>query len=140
MTVYGDKSLVRVGAISFNHSNIDHGLFAAILNDYYGIAVRNECFCAHPYVSTLIKEQLWELDIEHVAEDQQDAFINRKRGMVRVSVSLYTNRNDIERFIDAVNSIIDNIDSLSKEYQCNEDGSYVHKSFKLDCHEYLKLL
>ena len=26
----------------------------AILNDYFNIAVRNECFCAHPYVEKML--------------------------------------------------------------------------------------
>ena len=139
ITVYGDKNLSRVGAISFNHTHIDHGLFAAILNDYFGIAVRNECFCAHPYVSTLIKEELWALDIDDIPEDQQNSYINRKRGMVRASVGLYTRNEDISRFLSAVNSIIKGIDLYRKEYQVQEDGSYIHKSFYLDWRKELNL-
>ena len=89
ISIYGDTSLNRIGAVSFNHSDIDHGLFAAILNDYFAIAVRNECFCAHPYVSTLLKEELWSLDLDDISDDEQEAYINRKRGMVRACL-LYT--------------------------------------------------
>ena len=39
---------------------MDHALTAAVLNDYFNIAVRNECFCAHPYVREMITEALSE--------------------------------------------------------------------------------
>ena len=132
MHVYGDLNLPRIGAVSFNYQTIDHGLFAAILNDYFAIAVRNECFCAHPYVSDLIKEQLWELDLSNVKEEDQESFINLKRGMVRASVSLYTQNNDIDYFLTSVKTIIKEIDNFRPNYLPQDDGSYQHKTFKLD--------
>ena len=46
--IYGDAvddDSKRAGTISFNILGLDHGLVAArILNDYFNIAVRNECF------------------------------------------------------------------------------------------------
>ena len=45
----------RAGTISFNLKGFNHGLVAAILNDYFNIAVRNECFCAHPYVEKMLE-------------------------------------------------------------------------------------
>lgn len=139
ISVYGDLSLPRVGAITFNHRQIDHGLFAAILNDYFSIAVRNECFCAHPYVSDLLKEELWELDLDNIDEPEQESFINRKRGMVRASVSLYTDELDIERFLVAVKTITTNINDYKHHYQANPDGSYSHTSFVLDWQNILRL-
>ena len=55
--IYGDNDIdqcPRAGTISFNIFDMDHGLVSAILNDYFNLAVRNECFCAHPYVKELI--------------------------------------------------------------------------------------
>ena len=132
MHVYGDLSLPRVGAVAFNHKDIDHGLFAAILNDYFAIAVRNECFCAHPYVSHLLKEQLWELDLSDVDEDKQESYINLKRGMVRASVSLYTKESDIDFLVDSIKSIIKNLDYYHDQYDAHSNGSYTHKTFNLD--------
>lgn len=132
ITVYGDLNLTRTGAIAFNHKQIDHGLFAAILNDYYAIAVRNECFCAHPYVSQLLKEQLWELDLDDIEEDEHETYINLKRGMIRASVSLYTTFEDIEHFLRSVIEISQNIDKYRPHYRSQPDGSYHHKSFSLD--------
>lgn len=135
--IYGDSQLPRTGAIAFNHGKIDHGLLAAILNDYYGIAVRNECFCAHPYVSSMLKEALWQLDLSDIPEDEHEAFINRKRGMVRVSLSLYNDSADIEALISALDDIDKNINALKQHYTAQADGSYLHNSFKLEWREQL---
>jgi len=137
--VYGNPSQTRCGALSFNHTNIDHGLLAAILNDYYAIAVRNECFCAHPYVSSLLKQELWELDLSDVPENSQEAFINRKRGMVRASLSLYNTRDDIQCLINALHDIEKNIDDYREHYTANDDGSYTHTSFSLQWQKELSL-
>ncbi len=139
ITIYGDHLLSRTGALAFNHRFIDHGLLAAILNDYYAIAVRNECFCAHPYVSNLLKEELWELDLSGVPEDQQEGFINRKRGMVRASVSAYNTEADIIALISAIKEIETRIDTLATQYSPKTDGSYIHKKFKLDWRQELGL-
>jgi len=101
LTLYGDHHLPRIGAVSINHSEIEHGLLSAILNDYFSIAVRNECFCAHPYVSEMLKPELWNLDLEKVEPQEQEAFINRYRGMVRISLSLYNTEKDIEALFTA---------------------------------------
>ncbi|MFT4629449.1 MAG: cysteine desulfurase/selenocysteine lyase [Dinoroseobacter sp.] len=135
--VYGDSSQHRIGAISFNHTGIDHGLLAAILNDYYAIAVRNGCFCAHPYVSSMLKEALWQMDLSDVAEDQHEMLINAKRGMVRVSISLYNTSADIEALVRALNEISHNIEKYQEHYQPQQDGSYRHKTFKIDWLEQL---
>ncbi len=56
--VYGSlaSNVTRTPTIAFNIEGLGHGLVAAILNDYYNIAVRNECFCAHPYVRAMLTE------------------------------------------------------------------------------------
>ena len=132
ITVYGDPNADRIGALAINHARIDHGLLAAILNDYYAIAVRNECFCARPYVSSMLKEALWELDLSTIPEDKQTEFIKRKRGMVRISTSLYNNGADIEALVHALTQISIDIEEYRKHYEAFPDGSYRHKSFKPD--------
>jgi len=139
LTVYADNALARVGAVAFNIQNIDHGLLAAILNDYFAIAVRNECFCAHPYVSSMIKEELWEIDLNGVAEADQEALVKLKQGMVRASISLYNTSADIETLICALQSITQNIDTFRQYYEAQLDGSYRHKHFNLEWRAELKL-
>ena len=56
VVVYGHRdpdTCRRAGAVSINIRGMHHALTAAILNDCFNIAVRNACFCAHPYVCLL---------------------------------------------------------------------------------------
>lgn len=129
LVIYGQSEQTRLGALSFNIDGIDHGLVASILSDYFGIAVRNECFCAHPYVSSMIKEALWELDLDEVPEDEQEALINRKRGMVRASFSLYNTREDVDALYAALTDIVAKQASFAKEYNVTRSGAYLHKHF-----------
>jgi selenocysteine lyase/cysteine desulfurase len=137
--VYGGTRLARTGALAFNHRHIDHGLLAAILNDYFTIAVRNECFCAHPYVSSLLKEELWQLDLGGISEEQQESFINRKRGMVRASLSLYNTVADVDALIAAIKQISSGILDYSVNYNVQTDGSYHHMTFSVDWKSHLGL-
>lgn len=137
ITVYGAADNLRAGAVAFNHNNIDHGLLSAILNDYYMIATRNECFCAHPYVSSMLKQSLWELNLEDIPVDRQTAYINRKRGMVRASISLYNEKQDIDRLINALQEISNNITTIAPLYEAQDDGSYRHRQYDLEWRDYL---
>ena len=55
--IYGNdlNTQNRVSIISFNLKGIDHRTLANILSLEAGIAVRNGCFCAQPYVQQLLK-------------------------------------------------------------------------------------
>ncbi len=132
ITIYGDSSLARTGALAFNHSSLDHGLIAAILNDYFAIAVRNECFCAHPYVSSLLKDELWQLDLSQISEQEQESYINRKRGMVRASLSLYNDSKDVQKLVQAIKSINRDRDHYASQYEAQPDGSYEHIDYQLN--------
>lgn len=135
--IYGESSQTRMGALSFNIENIDHGLVASILNDYFSIAVRNECFCAQPYVSLMIKESLWNIDLDDIPDEQQEAYINRKRGMVRVSFSLYNSKSDIDALVEALTQIIKKINDYEKHYVSHDDGSYSHKTYFINWLDHL---
>jgi selenocysteine lyase/cysteine desulfurase len=139
LTIYADPELPRTGALAFNHSQLDHGLLAAILNDYFAIAVRNECFCAHPYVSSLLKDELWQLDLSDIAEEQQESFINRKRGMVRVSLSLYNTPSDVARLVKSIKTISSELDYYTQHYQADSDGAYSHVRYQLEWQKELGL-
>ncbi|RVU86651.1 aminotransferase class V-fold PLP-dependent enzyme [Leucothrix sargassi] len=132
LVIYGESEQTRLGALTFNIDDIDHGLVASVLNDYFGIAVRNECFCAHPYVSSMVKESLWTLDLDDVAEEDQEAMINRKRGMVRASFSLYNTLEDVDALYDALTEIVANKATYETEYEVSHAGEYRHKHFAIE--------
>jgi len=94
----------RVGAISFNIDGCYHAVAAAILSYEGAIAVRNGCFCAHPYIQRLLK----------LSDSQSRKYrdeINRKLrshvpGMIRISFGLYNTKSEIDRFFDVAERIL----------------------------------
>lgn len=139
IVIYGEtdtNTCPRAGTISFNIKNLNHGLVAAILNDYYNIAVRNECFCAHPYVEKML-ELTHNKEIKRVKEEKiTDWHSEPWMGMVRVSFGLYNTEKDIERFITALDDIVNNKSEYSEKYFINKNGDYEHKEFKFMGHNY----
>lgn len=130
ITIYGDNDLTlfdRTATISFNINNIDHALLAAILNDYFNIALRNQCFCAHPYVREMILEQLWELDPE-LSESEIEA----KKGMVRASFALNNTVNDAKALVSAIESIVQSPAQYTRNYTQDEAGNYIRANANID--------
>ncbi|MCG8542649.1 MAG: aminotransferase class V-fold PLP-dependent enzyme, partial [Alphaproteobacteria bacterium] len=83
VVIYGDHDAdryKRAGALSFDIKGIHHGLTGAVLNDYFNIAVRNECFCAHPYVREMITEALSDEDLD-LSNEELEALVDLQRGM-----------------------------------------------------------
>jgi len=129
--IYGASDYIvcpRAASISFNIEGMDHGLVAAILNDYYNIAVRNECFCAHPYVQEMILEDVRVL-YPDIDEDVYRPEYKIKAGMVRASFGLYNTYDDVDRLINALKDIIANRETYSSQYEINRDGNYQHLTF-----------
>ncbi|KAA1243937.1 aminotransferase class V-fold PLP-dependent enzyme [Aquimarina sp. RZ0] len=114
----------RIGVVSFNILGFPHQLLSKVLNDYFGIAVRNDCFCAHPYVRECLLDELW--DIEN--EDEVNFF----KGMVRVSLGLYSTKKEIEVLIKALEYIVQNLDFYLTQYSANKEGIYQHKLKEID--------
>lgn len=141
MVIYGDTDTVtcpRAASISFNIVNMDHGLVAAILNDYYNIAVRNECFCAHPYVEKML-EQTHANQIKGIKNLDNPWHIEPWMGMVRVSLGLYNTREDLDYFANALNDIVNKKEWFKNKYKINENGEYTHVEFRFSGEEYFNL-
>jgi len=141
--IYGETSIEkcpRAGTISFNIKAMDHGLVAAILNDYFNIAVRNECFCAHPYV-----EKMLEMTHGEEIKDAKDRLngspwnIEPWMGMVRVSFGIYNKKDEVDYFIKSLQDILDNKEYYKTQYSAIENGDYSHKSFHFSSKQYFAL-
>ncbi len=130
VTLYGPDpaEIPRTGTITFNIKGFDHGLTAAALNDYHNIQVRNGCFCAHPYVRELLKKEMWEMDIDPDAPNAE-ADVERKRGMARASLGLYTTRADIEALVAAVRDLCGRKDEIRALYEPIGSNGYRHVEF-----------
>ncbi len=132
--VYGGtdlKECPRAASISFNVRGTEHGLVAALLNDYYNIAVRNQCFCAHPYVKEMMADEL-ELEFGTIDFGNMSDEFMRKAGMVRASFGMYSTLKDVELLIAALKDIVQNRESYSEEYVLNDENDYVNKSYHVD--------
>ncbi len=123
VTIYGSHNPgARVGVFALNLEGLHHGLVAAFLDDYYNIATRNECFCAHPYVKALLhvdaaeeKRYLSELecgDRRHVP------------GMVRLSLGIYSRKSDIEVAKEALGELWRHRQTVLANYQPRFDGAW----------------
>ncbi len=133
VTLYGPDpaEVPRTGTIAFNIKGFDHGLTAAALNDYHNIQVRNGCFCAHPYVRELLKREMWEMDIDPDAPNAE-AEVERKRGMARASLGLYTTQADLEALVAGVRDLAGRRDEILALYEPIGSNGYRHRKFRPD--------
>ncbi|HNW78140.1 MAG TPA: aminotransferase class V-fold PLP-dependent enzyme [Candidatus Competibacteraceae bacterium] len=133
LRLYGDPDLQRtprLGTVAFNLTGLEHGLVAAVLNDYHTIALRNGCFCAHPYVRELLKPDLWSLDLDPDAEDAM-ALLKPWQGMVRASLGLYTSAADIAALLAALRDLRARADEYRAHYRVDSAGQFHHRHFTI---------
>lgn len=104
--IYCDESSLeeRIGVITFNIKDIYHEVLAKILSYEAGIAARNGCFCAHPYIQKLL-----HMTNEEVIQRIETGV--RKPGMVRISFGLYNSIEEIDKLVYFLNKI-----ALNKKY------------------------
>ena len=131
LRVYGDPNpdrTPRLGTVAFNLDGLEHGLVAAVLNDYFNVAVRNGCFCAHPYVRELLKPELWALDLD---PDAADAALRLKswQGMVRASLGLYSDDQDIAALLTGLRALQARADDYRAHYAADSEGNFHHRTF-----------
>jgi cysteine desulfurase/selenocysteine lyase len=133
ITVYGDadpgNAGSRLGVIPFNVTGVPHALTAAVLSYEWGVGTRNGCFCAHPYVKTIL----------HVSEEEgravEKCILARDRsaipGTVRASFSLCNSLEDVDRLAEALEAV--SRGSFDPGYILDtERGEYTHPGFSHD--------
>jgi selenocysteine lyase/cysteine desulfurase len=94
----------RIGVVTFNAKDIHHETVSKELNDREGIATRNGCFCAHPYVLRLMgvpREKVLAMRDEILKGNDPD-----KPGAVRVAIGIYNNAAEIDKLLNTVEAII----------------------------------
>jgi selenocysteine lyase/cysteine desulfurase len=110
----------RLGLASFVIEGVHHGLAAAALSHEWGVAVRNGCFCANPYVFHLLhmtKEAVDAVEGE-VAADHRKAL----PGAVRASLAPYNDEGEVDRFVQAVRQVAQG--KLKATYEQSSDGTF----------------
>ena len=132
--IYGDTDtdkVRRTGALSFNIKDFDHSLTAAVLNDYFNIAVRNACFCAHPYVREMITDELSQYANE-MSNEELEAMAELHRGMARASFGLYNDEADVDALVSALKQICGNKKLYQDSYHQTSCGDFRHNTFSFD--------
>ncbi len=110
----------RLGLASFVIEGVHHGLAAAALSHEWGIAVRNGCFCANPYVFHLLN-----MSKAAVATVEGEVAADRRRalpGAVRASLAPYNDVQEVDRFVGAVAHVARG--QLSASYEQASDGTF----------------
>jgi len=105
--MYGDldpnNSGNRLGVIPLNVDSVPHALAAAILSYEWGIGTRSGCFCAHPYVKTLLHLRPEE------SRDLEARILRRDRsvlpGTVRISFGIYNTTDEVDELCLALAEI-----------------------------------
>jgi selenocysteine lyase/cysteine desulfurase len=132
--IYGETDVSqcrRTGAISFNLKRLHHAFTAAVLNDYFNISVRNECFCAHPYVREMVTHSLAEEALD-LSDEELQTLADLHKGMVRASFGVYNTKKDVEALAAALHDISTRRDFYQQHYLQLPNGDYQHKTFRFD--------
>jgi selenocysteine lyase/cysteine desulfurase len=92
----------KLGVLTFNLRDMYHATVSTVLNEEYGIATRNGCFCAHPYLIHLLKfEEAEEIRTRIVAGE--DILLP---GAVRATIGIFNNEEDLDKLVDAIEIIV----------------------------------
>ncbi|NLJ99309.1 MAG: aminotransferase class V-fold PLP-dependent enzyme [Tissierellia bacterium] len=112
LILYDDEDIEnKVSILSFNIQGLYHETVAIALALEEGIAVRNGCFCAQPYIQKLLNISMDNIDKYKENEDFP------RPGTVRISYGLYNNHKEIDNFIDLLKRIGNNIEYYHLKYR-----------------------
>lgn len=131
--IYGETDTVqcqRAGAISFNLKGLHHAFTAAVLNDYFNISVRNECFCAHPYVREMVRRSLAEDG--DLSDAELEVLAEMHKGMVRASFGIYNTRQDVDALAAALHDLSTRREFYAQQYTQLPNDDYQHRTFRFD--------
>ncbi|WP_353095778.1 aminotransferase class V-fold PLP-dependent enzyme [Tissierella praeacuta] len=112
LILYDDMNIEeKVSIISFNMEGLEHNELATILAREGGIAVRDGCFCAQPYVQRLLK-----IPNEDIEKYMYDESLPRP-GLVRISFGLYNDYNEIYLLSYLLKEISKDIEFYKNKYR-----------------------
>jgi cysteine desulfurase/selenocysteine lyase len=138
--LYGDtdpeRTSDRLGVIPFNIEGVSHFKAAAILGFEFGIGVRNGCFCAHPYLLSLMglnHEQAQDVRRRIMAGDRSDM-----PGLVRVSFGLYNTMEEVDILVEALPRIVKG-EYKGNYYQDKASGEYFPEGWQVKFEDYFTL-
>jgi cysteine desulfurase / selenocysteine lyase len=138
--LYGDTdprtTSRRTGVIPFTVEGLSHFLVAAVLGAEWGIGVRHGCFCAHPYLTHLLK-----ISPEELAQVRDDILGNHRGempGLVRVSFGMYNTVEEVDLLVEALAEIVQG-KYRGRYVQDVRSGEYHAADWNPDLSQYFKL-
>ena len=131
------RAAERVGVIPFNVPDADHYKVAAVLSFEGGIAVRNGCFCAHPYILRLL-----QVSGKEALRHQQDIIAGKKvglPGLVRISFGCYNTIEEVDHAVEVLGRIA--AGEIEGEYEQDpSSGEYWPSGYEPDYAKYFCFL
>ncbi len=115
----------RAGVVTFNVDGVHHGLTAAFLNDAYAVALRNECFCAHPYVKRLLG--ITDAQEHRYLAEMQHGERRNVPGMVRASFGLYSTQADVDALVAGVTELAREKERVLASYEAHVSGEFTRR-------------
>jgi cysteine desulfurase / selenocysteine lyase len=115
----------RVGVASFQVKGVPHGLVSTILDHEFGVATRNGCFCAHPYLVHLLgMDEAGTQGLRQRVRDGGSTHAPDFPGAARASLGIYNSAEDVDRFLEGLRAI------AGRHWK----GAYVHdgEGWRLD--------
>ncbi|QUH19792.1 aminotransferase class V-fold PLP-dependent enzyme [Alkaliphilus sp. B6464] len=107
-----------VSIIPFNIKGLHHSIVANILSHEFGIAVRNGCFCAQPYIQRLL----------NISPEDTKKYIGNSHlpipGMVRISLGIYNTIEEINTLVKALYHI-----SLNRKFYFEKYKKDLYSNF-----------
>jgi len=97
------RAAERLGVIPFTVGGASHFLVAAVLGYEFAIGVRSGCFCAHPYVLSLLG--MTDLEASDVRQSMLAGDKSEMPGFVRASFGLYNTVDEVDRFTEALTRV-----------------------------------
>ena len=88
----------RLGVCCFNIDGYHDEQASLVLNNNFGIATRNGCFCAHPYVARLLNCSDPERILSQVLEEPDAP----TPGAVRATIGIFNDESDVQALVAAV--------------------------------------
>jgi selenocysteine lyase/cysteine desulfurase len=93
----------RLGVFPFTMTGWHHSQLASALDAGWGVATRDGCFCAHPLMVDLLG--VGGPEMERIRQDMVADRIERVPGMVRASLGVYNDRQDVDVLVEALTSL-----------------------------------
>jgi selenocysteine lyase/cysteine desulfurase len=93
----------RLGVFPFTMTGWHHSQLASALDAGWGVATRDGCFCAHPLMVDLLG--VGGPEMERIRQDMVGDRMQHVPGMVRASLGVYNDRQDVDVLVEALTSL-----------------------------------